>query len=138
MTPHQIVLVQTSWQQVIPIKEKAAELFYGKLFEIDPSLKSLFKSDMTEQGKKLMSMITVAVNGLSRLDTIVPAVQELGKRHAIYGVKDVDYATVGGALLWTLEQGLGSGFTPDVKQAWADAYGLLAATMQGAAKSAAA
>lgn len=137
MTPEQISLVQQSWQQVVPIKEKAAELFYGKLFATDPKLESLFKGDMAEQGKKLMDMINVAVNGLTRLDTIVPAVQSLGKRHAGYGVKDADYATVAGALLWTLEQGLGPGFTPDVKQAWVEAYTVLATTMQQAAKNAA-
>jgi hemoglobin-like flavoprotein len=138
MTPYQIELVQITWSKVVPIKEKAAELFYGKLFETDPALKPLFKGDIQEQGKKLMNMINVAVNGLSKLDTIVPAVQQLGKRHAGYGVKDSDYATVAGALLWTLEQGLGPAFTSEVKQAWVEAYTVLATTMQQAAKSAAA
>lgn len=136
MKAEQIAAVQESWVAVEGISDQAAALFYGKLFETDPSLKSLFKGDMAEQGKKLMSMIGVAVRGLSRLDTIVPAVQQLGVRHAGYGVKDADYDTVGGALLWTLGQGLGDAFTDDLKQSWTEAYGLLATTMKDAAASA--
>lgn len=134
MTPQQIVLVQESWKQVVPIKDKAAELFYGKLFEMDPNVQSLFEGDMVEQGKKLMTMINAAVAGLSRVEAIVPVVQELGKRHAGYGVKDADYDTVGSALLWTLEAGLGPAFTPEVKDAWGTVYGVLAGTMKDAAK----
>jgi len=128
-----ITLVQDSFRKVEPIAPLAAELFYKKLFEMDPSLKSLFKGDMEAQGAKLMKMIGIAVNGLNNLDAIVPAVKDLGTRHVGYGVKDKDYETVGGALLWTLEQGLGDDFTPDVRNAWADVYGLLAGTMQAAA-----
>ena len=138
MTPQQVKLVTTSWEKVKPISETAAELFYGKLFELDPSLKSLFKGDMKEQGRKLMAMINTAVNGLKNLDAIVPAVQDLGRRHVGYGVKDEHYDTVAAALLWTLEQSLGDAFTPDVKQAWTDTYVLLATTMKNAAASAAA
>ena len=134
MTPEQIAQVQESWKAVEGISETAADLFYNKLFETDPALKPLFKSgDMKEQGAKLMKMIGVAVNGLSRLDTIVPAVQQLGVRHAGYGVKDEDYDTVAGALLWTLGQGLGDAFTDDLKAAWVEAYTLLATTMKEAA-----
>lgn len=128
-----ITLVQDSFRKVEPIAPLAAELFYKKLFEMDPSLKSLFNGDMEAQGAKLMKMIGIAVNGLNNLDAIVPAVKDLGARHVGYGVKDKDYETVGGALLWTLEQGLGDDFTPDVRNAWADVYGLLAGTMQAAA-----
>lgn len=133
MTPVQVTLVQTTWEKVVPIADTAAALFYGRLFEIDPELKPLFKSDITEQGKKLMQMITMAVRGLTTLDKLVPAVEDLGRRHVAYGVRAKDYDTVGGALLWTLEQGLGSDFTPEVKDAWATVYGILATTMQGAA-----
>ncbi len=136
MNEQQIAAVQESWKAVEGISDQAAALFYDKLFSMDPSLKDLFKGDMVEQGKKLMSMIGVAVRGLSRLDTIVPAVQQLGVRHAGYGVKDEDYATVAGALLWTLGQGLGDAFTEDLKQAWTDAYTLLATTMKDAAAAA--
>jgi len=137
MTPEQVVLVKSSWEKVVPISDKAAELFYGKLFELDPSLKSLFKGDMAEQGKKLMKMINTAVNGLDRLNDIVPAVQQLGIRHIQYGVKDEHYDTVGAALLWTLGAGLGELFTEEVEQAWATVYGILADTMKTAAAEAA-
>jgi len=137
MTPEQAELVKSSWAKVVPIADQAAELFYGKLFELDPSLKPLFKGDMVEQGKKLMKMINTAVNGLDRLDEIVPAVQQLGVRHIGYGVKDEHYDTVGAALLWTLEAGLGDAFTEEVKESWATVYGLLADTMKAAAAEAA-
>jgi len=137
MTPEQAVLVKNSWALVTPIADKAAELFYGKLFEMDPELKSLFKGDMTEQGRKLMAMINTAVNGLDKLEAIVPAVEKLGERHVDYGVKDKDYDTVGGALLWTLEAGLGDAFTPEVKEAWTVVYTVLANTMKSAAAKAA-
>jgi len=136
MTPEQIALVQSSFAQVLPIADTAATLFYGRLFELDPSLKPLFKGDMQEQGRKLMTMIRLVVNGLNRLDQLVPAVQELGRRHARYGVQDEHYDTVGAALLWTLSQGLGAGFTPEVEAAWATAYTLLAETMKAAAAEA--
>ena len=138
MTPEQAIFVKNSWEMVLPIADKAAELFYGKLFELDPSLKPLFKGDMKEQGEKLMKMINTAVNGLDQLDQIVPAVQQLGVRHVNYGVKDKDYDTVGAALLWTLETGLSDAFTGDVKEAWATVYGILADTMKAAAADAAA
>jgi hemoglobin-like flavoprotein len=133
MTPDEITKVRTSFAKVVPIKDAAAGLFYGRLFELDPSLKPLFKGDIKEQGAKLMAMIATAVAGLDRLETIVPAVQALGRRHVGYGVQDTHYDTVAAALLWTLEQGLGAAFTPDVKAAWTSAYGVLAGTMKEAA-----
>ena len=133
MTPEQIQSIQSTWTQVVPIADKAADLFYGKLFELDPAVEPLFKGDMGEQGRKLMKTIGVVVNGLTRLDEVVPAVQELGRKHVDYGVKPEHYATVGAALLWTLEQGLGGAFTPAVKAAWTAAYGTLATVMQDAA-----
>ncbi len=138
MTPEQVQLVKNSWGQVVPIADKAAELFYGKLFELDPSVKPLFKGDIVEQGRKLTKMINTAVNGLDRLDAIVPAVQQLGVRHIAYGVRDEHYDTVGAALLWTLESGLGDAFTDDVRTAWTTVYGILADTMKAAAREAAA
>ena len=137
MTPEQKELVQTTFADVVPIADAAAKLFYGKLFELDPELKSLFKGDMEEQGRKLMKIIATAVNGLDRLDEIVPVVEDLGKRHVSYGVKDKDYNTVGTALLWTLKQGLDSSFTPEVEEAWTVVYTLLADTMKNAAAKAA-
>jgi hemoglobin-like flavoprotein len=137
MTPEQIQLVKTSFAAVAPIAEQAGLMFYDRLFTSDPSLRPLFKGDIAEQSRKLMSMIAVAVGGLDRLDTIVPAVQALGVRHAGYGVTPVHYDTVAGALLWTLGQGLGDGFTPEVEAAWVAAYTVLATTMQQAAATAA-
>ena len=133
MTPQQISLVQQSWKSVEPISEKAAELFYGKLFELDPTVTPLFTTELDLQGKKLMQMLGIAVGGLTRLDTIVPAVQELGRRHVGYQVLDKHYDTVAAALLWTLEQGLGAGFTPEVKEAWTITYTTLADVMKKAA-----
>ena len=117
LTPQQIEMVQTTWKMVIPIADKAAELFYGKLFELNPGLKNLFKKDIVEQGKLLMTMISTAVNGLNNLESIVPALQDLGRRHDGYNVIDGDYDTVGKALLWTLGQGLGDAFTLDIEAA---------------------
>jgi hemoglobin-like flavoprotein len=136
MTNEQKALVKGTWEQVIPISDKAAELFYGRLFEMDPEVKPLFKGDMKDQGVKLMKTITLAANSLDRLDQLVPIVQDLGKRHVGYGVKPEHYITVGGALLWTLEAGLGDAFTPDVKEAWSVTYQTLADVMIGAAKDA--
>lgn len=136
MTPQQIELVQTSWQKVVPIKDKAAELFYGKLFELDPALKPMFKGNMEEQGRKLTAMLHTVVVKLDHLGEILPAVQELGKRHVAYGVQDEHYATVAAALLWTLGAGLGDAFTPPVKEAWTTAYMTLAGAMKEAAVTA--
>ncbi|MEM6365018.1 MAG: globin family protein [Planctomycetota bacterium] len=133
MTPRQIELVQSSWQQVKPISEQAAALFYGRLFELDPSLKSLFKGDMTEQGKKLMATLNLAVTSLTKLEAILPAVQDLGRRHVQYGVPDESYQTVGEALLWTLDKGLGDAFTAEVKEAWTETYVTLSTVMLDAA-----
>ncbi len=128
-----IELVQGTFKKVVPIADKAAEIFYAKLFELDPKLKPLFKGDMKEQGAKLMSMIGTAVNGLNNLEAIVPAVQNLGRNHVGYGVKDSHYDTVGNALIYTLDTGLGDAFTSDVKDAWVEVYTVLATTMKDAA-----
>jgi hemoglobin-like flavoprotein len=138
MTPTEKSLVQQTFAQVAPIAEQAAALFYVRLFELDPALKALFKVDMREQGRKLMQMIGLAVSKLDALDELVPAVEALGRRHVGYGVKEADYDTVGAALLWTLGQGLGPAFTPEVKSAWTTVYGVLASTMKTAARSVAA
>jgi hemoglobin-like flavoprotein len=138
MTPEQIKLVQDSFAKVRPIVDTAASLFYGKLFELDPGARALFKGDMTEQGRKLMTMIGVSVKNLNNLATIVPAVQKMGTRHVGYGVRDEHYATVAAALLWTLEQAFGDAFTPELKAAWTEAYTILAETMKAAAKAQAA
>ncbi|HNM38249.1 MAG TPA: globin family protein, partial [Anaerolineales bacterium] len=133
ITLEQKRLVQETWEKVVPIAETAAELFYGRLFEIDPELKPLFKNaDMKEQKMKLLQMLGMAVKGLDNLDQLVPAVENLGRRHVGYGVKDSHYDTVGDALLWTLEKGLGEDFTPEVMEAWTETYVTLATVMKNA------
>jgi len=122
MTPDQIKLVQDSFAKVAPISDKASELFYGRLFEIAPSVRALFPDDMTEQRKKLMATLTIVVNGLTNLDAILPAASALAKRHVSYGAEPAHYPVVGQALLWTLEQGLGPAWTPPVAGAWTAAY----------------
>ncbi|MDO9713300.1 globin family protein [Paracraurococcus lichenis] len=137
MTPTQVALVQDSFAKVVPIREAAANLFYNRLFEIDPGTRPLFtRSDMGAQGAKLMATLATVVNGLSRPETVVPAAQALAKRHVGYGVTEAHYASVGAALLWTLGQGLGEAFTPAVEEAWTAAYALLSGVMMEAAKAA--
>jgi hemoglobin-like flavoprotein len=136
MNNTQIELVQSSFAQVLPIADDAATLFYNRLFELDPSLRPLFRGDMQEQGRKLMAMIGAVVSGLKNLDRIVPGVRALGSRHVAYGVRDEHYDIVGAALLWTLAKGLGEGFTDDVRDAWTTAYTLLATVMKDAAAEA--
>lgn len=133
MTPQQITLVQNSWADVVPIQDTAADLFYQRLFSLDPSVRPMFRGDMQEQGKKLMRMLGLIVNSLTRIDELIPVAQEMAVKHVGYGVEAEHYDTVGAALLWTLEQGLGSKFTADVKAAWATAYGTLAGVMKEAA-----
>jgi len=135
MTPKQISVVQASWQKVLPIAPQAADIFYTTLFEMDPSLKSLFPSDITEQGKKLMAMLDTAVKLLNEPDKLIPAVQKLGARHVQYGTKPEHYDTVGAALLKTLAIGLDKEFTPAVKKAWTAVYKTLASTMIEAAEA---
>ena len=133
MTPEDIKLIQDSWAKVLPISETAAELFYAKLFELDPKVRTMFKGDMKEQGRKLMAILNTAVNALKNVESIVPALQDMGKRHVKYGVKDEDYDTVGEALIWTLGAGLKDDFTEETKSAWIKVYTLVATTMKSAA-----
>lgn len=133
MTPSQIDHVRESFALVRPISDQAGTIFYDKLFELDPSLRGMFKADITEQKKKLMQMLATVVGSLDKTDVLVPAVKRLGERHVDYRVKDSDYDTVGTALLWTLNTGLGEAFTEEVKASWIAAYTLLANTMKAAA-----
>jgi hemoglobin-like flavoprotein len=136
LSPRTVELVRKSWSAVLPISDAAATLFYERLFELDPSVKPLFKNDMREQKKKLMQTITVAVDGLASVDKLIPVLKQLGARHAGYMVEDRHYDTVGDALLWTLKEGLGDAFNPEIKRAWQEVYGVLARVMkQGAAEA---
>ena len=133
MTPAQVELVQDSFAKVAPISEQAAALFYGRLFEIAPEVRPLFRGDMAEQGRKLMATLAVVVNGLADLDSILPAASALAKRHVAYGVVPGHYAPVGEALVWTLERGLGAGWTRELAAAWVAAYTTLSQFMIGEA-----
>ena len=129
MTPEQVKLVQDSFSKVAPIADQAAVMFYDRLFEVAPSVKAMFPADMTEQRKKLMATLAVVVNGLSDIETILPAASALAVRHVSYGARPEHYPVVGGALLWTLEKGLGEAWTPEVAAAWTAAYGTLSGFM---------
>lgn len=127
--------VQSSFASVTPMAPAVADMFYNRLFELDPSLKDLFDIDMEQQGAKLMKMIAIAVNGLDNLQATLSVVRALGERHATYGVKDTHYATMGEALIWTLETGLGDAFSQEDKQAWTEIYSTLASIMIEAANT---
>jgi nitric oxide dioxygenase len=129
MTPEQVTAIQDSFDKVNPIAEQAAALFYGRLFEIAPEVKPLFHGDMAEQGRKLMATLAFVVNRLGNLETVLPAASALAKRHVGYGVKAAHYGPVGAALLWTLEQGLGDQWTPQLAAAWGEAYTVLSNVM---------
>jgi hemoglobin-like flavoprotein len=129
MTPRQIEIVKQSFAKIMPFKDQAAELFYCRLFELDPSLRLMFRSDLTEQKQKLMVAIAMVVTNLEKMDSLLPTVRELGRRHKTYGVRNRHYDIVGAALLWTLEIGMGAGWTPELADAWKDAYGRVAKAM---------
>src|SRR5246127_1135921 len=133
MTPEQVTLVQQTFALVVPVADKAAETFYGRLFDVAPAVKPLFRGDMTEQRHKLMATLAVVVRGLSDLPSILPAASALAKRHVDYGAKPEHYPVVGSALLWTLEKGLGDGWTSEVASAWREAYGVLSGFMMSEA-----
>jgi len=135
ITATQKALVQESFALVAPIAETAAWLFYNRLFEVDPSLRPLFKGDIGAQGKMLMQALALSVKSLDRPDLLIPVLQDLGRRHARYGVEDSHYDTVGSALIWTLEKGLGERFTNDVRDAWLAVYTLVSITMKDAARA---
>jgi hemoglobin-like flavoprotein len=134
VTATQTMLVQESFAAIVPFADEVAELFYQRLFDIEPSLERMFRGDMADQCRKLMQMLNAVVAGLDRLDQLIPMIQSLGRRHAIYGVTDAHYETVSLALLWTLEQMLGRDFTIEMKEAWATVYHVLATTMKTAAR----
>jgi hemoglobin-like flavoprotein len=134
VTPEQKRLVRHTWNQVAPSADAAADMFYRRLFEIDPATRKLFRAtEMVAQRKKLLQTLSFAINGLDDPDALVSKVEDLGRRHAGYGVTDAQYDSVGAALLWTLEQGLGRAWTPAVASAWTEVYGMLSGIMRSAA-----
>ncbi|MFK7857690.1 MAG: globin family protein [Granulosicoccus sp.] len=129
MTPTQKTLVKESWALVLPIQEKAADLFYTRLFDQYPEVRPMFKGDMQEQGEKLMKMLDLAVNSLDNIESLVVPLKAAGKAHKDYGVAEADYPKVAASLLWTLEKGLGEAYTDDVKDAWTATYTTLSSVM---------
>jgi nitric oxide dioxygenase len=134
MTPRQVELVQETFKQVVPVRLQVARMFYGRLFSLDPTLSRLFHGNLEEQGDKLTAMLGRVVGELHRVHTILDSIKALAVRHSTYGVETGHYVTVGAALLWTLEEGLGPAFTEEVKDAWTAAYTLLSGAMIDAAE----
>jgi hemoglobin-like flavoprotein len=137
MTQDDIVLVQQSWRKALGRKDSVANAFYPKLFELDPALQPLFEADMRDQGRKLVHLITAVVRGLDRVEFLLTAVREFGRRQSSLGIRDEHYGTVATALLWSLEQALEEEFTLQVKAAWVVTYGVLSQTMTASAPCAA-
>ena len=135
MIPAEQELIRSSWPAVEPIADDAAKLFYARLFRLDPRAAALFRyADMEKQRMVLIQTLRVVVRNIDRLDQIIPEVEALGRRHAGYGVRAEQYSTVGSALLWTLERGLGDEFTDAMAHAWADAYRRVSSAMVEAAR----
>ena len=136
LTDRQRALVRETWALVVPIAPTASALFYDRLFATTPDLRILFPDDLSDQKRKLMTMLAAGIGKLHDLSTLTPIIKDLGARHAGYGTTAEHYILVGNALLWTLEQGLADAFTPETRSAWTKVYELLAATMQtGAAEA---
>ena len=129
ITDAQIALVQSSFRAVLPIAEAAGLLFYERVFTLAPGTRALFDDDIAPQARRTMAAVKTAVDGLEDLDTVAPFLIRLGERHVRYGVQMEHFDVIGAALLWTLEQGLGEGFTPDVRDAWVAAWNLIAGAM---------
>jgi hemoglobin-like flavoprotein len=126
LNPEQIVIVQETYLTFAANAQRTGKLFYDRLFEIDPTLRPLFKGDIDAQSIKLMQMVGTAVNALRKPSLLTNAVGELGKRHVNYGVKAEHYATVCEALIFAIKSQLKDGFTTDVESAWRAVYGELA------------
>jgi hemoglobin-like flavoprotein len=121
MTAEQRRLVRDSFDSLREIYRPVARLFYGKLFELAPTVRPLFHNDIDVQGKKLMDMLNSIVESLDNFDSIRPKLVELGHKHATYGVRNEQYDVLKAALLWTLSQALGTGFDDRTSEAWAAA-----------------
>ena len=135
MNDEQIKMVKKSWDKVAPISSTAAELFYGRLFEVAPGVRALFPVEMADQKRKLMTTIGSIVSRLDGLDVLNPQIHALARRHVSYGAEPAHYEAVGACLLWTLDKGLGDDFTPELREAWTAAYALLSASMIAAAEA---
>lgn len=136
MTPERRQLVTDSWKQLAPNAALVGQIFYRRLFEIDPKLRPMFTASLLdEQIRKITTMLDLIVHWLDVPERLVPVLKQLGARHGTYGVLDEHYAKVGSALIATLEEGLGDKFTPELRGAWTEAYLLISSLMRrGAAK----
>jgi hemoglobin-like flavoprotein len=134
MTPEQINLIQENFDSLAPLAENAATVFYNRLFAMRPTLRLLFPADLHEQKKKLMATLGLAIKSLNETDKLIPVLENLGRRHALYGVREEHYDVVGAALLLTLRDALGRNFTAEANDAWTQMYGFVAATMKRAAR----
>ena len=132
MTPEQIIIVQATFGTVLPFADETAESFYGRLFELDPSLRAMFNNDLESQRRKLISSLVLVIKNLQRPEVFLHKIQNLGRAHVGYGVRSHHYDLVGEALLYAIAQRLGEDFTFEVKAAWVEAYNLLANAMQTA------
>lgn len=132
MNPDQIAVITRSFQEVVPVEDALAALFYGRLFTLEPSLRPMFGADMRTQGRKFREMLHLIVDSLHAHELLARDLQACGEQHRSYGVRAEHYAPVGAALLWALQQALNERYTPDVAQAWAALYHLIASAMQGA------
>jgi nitric oxide dioxygenase len=136
MQPRQIALIEESFALVAPDAAGVADAFYRRLFELDPGLRGLFKSDLTAQGRRLMDVLGYVVGGLRRLDAVLYTARHLGARHVGYGVEEHHYPIVGQALLDTLAAGLGERFDQATREAWTTAYQRLSGAMIEGAREA--
>ena len=130
MTNEDIEQIQESWRTVAPVKHVAAELFYVKLFELDPTLKLLFSDDLKLREQKFLQLMDATINGLKRVDVLMAAIRELGIRHPLFGGNDEHHGAVAAALMWTLEKCLRKDLTPELRSAWIKTFGVLSQTLR--------
>jgi hemoglobin-like flavoprotein len=132
MTAEQRRLVRDSFDVLRDQAEPVSLLFYGKLFELDPSARRLFHIDLAVQGRKLVDTLETVIQSLDSFDAIRPRLTDLGRRHAEYGVRPEQYDTVTVALLWAISQALGADFDRRTRDAWRLALDAVCAAMKTA------
>jgi hemoglobin-like flavoprotein len=133
MKPEQVKIILLTFSQVASNKDRVGQMFYERLFAIAPETRPMFKGDMAEQSQKLMDTLALAIGSLRDMPSLVATLESLALSHVDYGVRDEHYGTVGEALIWTLEKGLGEAFTRDAREAWTALYGEITQTMRRAA-----
>ena len=134
MTPEQVDLVRKSFDALWPVRRRLADLFYGRFFELAPDARALFSQDIARQQLKLMDMIAAIVGALDKREIFQSLISHSGRQHAQFGAKGSHFIAFGDALIWSLEQQFGAGFTPELKQAWITLYGAVQKEMISAAR----